>query len=68
MKCPQCGQEDWVTGGISELPGNPLYFKPSKTKLLVPSYPALQSQACKVCGHVALAVDVEKLKGTLKEE
>ena len=68
MKCPQCGQEDWIAGGISELRGSQLFFKPTKTKLLVLSYPALQSQACRICGRVIFAVDVEKLKGTLKEE
>lgn len=68
MKCSQCGQENWAAGSVGELRGQAVYFKPAKSKLLVLSYPSVQAQACKICGQVVMAVDVEKLKSTLKED
>jgi len=67
MRCPNCQQERWEEGVVSEARANPVSFKPKRSKFLVLSYPEIAAQACTACGYVILTLDVEKLKKTLKD-
>ncbi len=71
MRCPQCAQEDWISGEIGGQQGlwryqRRLLFMPKATKTFVLSYPSIRAQACRMCGYLSLSVDPEKLKATLK--
>ncbi len=66
MRCPQCQQEDWVPGEMNLGGRGGIAFKAERSKTFVVSYPAVKAQACRICGYVVLATDVEKLKSTLK--
>ncbi len=67
MKCPSCGSESWIDGVAGEARGSAMTFRPRESKFLVLSYPEIAAKACGVCGSVALSVDIEKLKNTLKD-
>ncbi len=67
MKCAGCGSDQWVEGR-AELGGKGgLQFRPDKSKLMVISWPTIGVRVCRVCGNVAFAVDLDKLRSVMKD-
>ena len=67
MKCLGCGSDQWAEGR-AELGGKGgLQFRPENSKLMVLSWPTIGAKVCRVCGNVAFAVDIEKLRGVMKD-
>ena len=65
MNCPHCKSEDWIEGRVE---GKGLFqFRPKESKLMVITWPTINARTCRVCGHVQFSVEVEKLKGVLKD-
>ncbi len=66
MKCSGCGSEQWIDGR-AEFGGKGGDFRPKNSKMMVISWPSIEAKACRVCGNIALAVSLEKLRSVMKE-
>lgn len=67
MKCVGCGGEKWVAGRAEIGGKGGFQFRPEKSKLMVLSWPSIETKVCQMCGNVIFSVELEKLRSVMKE-